>query len=90
LVCLAFVISFGCAPSKRESGPDLETQLNLTTEEARLGKEVRVTIPERGETITVKIPAGVTNGTRLRFRGKGRPGQSGAAGGDFYVLLIVR
>jgi len=52
--------------------------------------EVLVTIPERQETITVKIPAGAWDGTRLRLKGKGRPGKIGESSGDFYILLHVK
>jgi DnaJ-class molecular chaperone len=42
----------------------------------------------RTETITVKIPPGVREGSRIRIRGKGR---SGAAGwGDLYIVTHVR
>jgi curved DNA-binding protein len=58
--------------------------------EAAAGKEVRVVISESNETITAKIPAGARAGTRLRFKGKGRPGKSGEPSGDFYILLRVK
>lgn len=39
--------------------------------------------------ITVHIPAGVDNGTRLRIRHEGEPGINGGMPGDLYVLLRV-
>ncbi len=39
--------------------------------------------------ITVHVPAGVDNGTRLRIRHEGEPGINGGAPGDLYVLLSV-
>lgn len=39
--------------------------------------------------ITVHIPAGVDNGTRLRIRHEGEPGIHGGPPGDLYVLLTV-
>lgn len=39
--------------------------------------------------ITVHIPAGVDNGTRLRIRNEGEPGRNGGGPGDLYVLLSV-
>jgi DnaJ-class molecular chaperone len=38
----------------------------------------------------VKIPAGSRDGTRLRFKGKGRPEKVGEPSGDFYILLHVK
>lgn len=41
------------------------------------------------KTITVKIPAGVDDGTRIRLAGEGEPGQWGGPPGNLYVLLHV-
>lgn len=40
--------------------------------------------------ITVKIPAGVDNGSRLRVAGEGEPGTQGGPKGDLYVYIYVR
>ena len=40
--------------------------------------------------ISLKIPAGVDNGSRLRLSGKGGGGLRGGADGDLYVLLNVQ
>jgi molecular chaperone DnaJ len=42
------------------------------------------------DTITVRIPAGVDNGFRMRVPGKGMPGRNGGAAGDLYLILTVR
>ena len=39
----------------------------------------------REETLQVKIPAGVTQGQRLRVPGRGEPGGQGGAAGDLYL-----
>ena len=45
---------------------------------------------ERERSISVKIPAGVDTGARLRLSGEGEHGRRGGPAGDLYVVLQVR
>ncbi|NSW83275.1 MAG: molecular chaperone DnaJ [Syntrophothermus sp.] len=40
--------------------------------------------------VTLRIPAGVDTGSRLRMAGEGEPGQYGGPPGDLYVYITVR
>lgn len=45
---------------------------------------------ERYKTLSVKIPAGVDTGDRIRLSGEGEAGEHGAPAGDLYVQVHVR
>ncbi|MGN3437648.1 molecular chaperone DnaJ [Proteus penneri] len=45
---------------------------------------------ERSKTLSVKIPAGVDTGDRIRLSGEGEAGENGAPAGDLYVQVHVR
>jgi molecular chaperone DnaJ len=40
--------------------------------------------------LTVKVPPGVEEGTRIRYAGEGDAGRSGGPRGDLYVVLAIR
>ena len=44
---------------------------------------------EREKTLSVNIPAGVEDGTRIRLAGEGEAGMRGAAPGDLYIFLSL-
>ena len=41
------------------------------------------------ETLSVKVPAGAVDGGRLRFKGKGGPGENGGAAGDLLITTKI-
>ncbi len=45
---------------------------------------------QKHKTLSVKIPAGVDTGDRVRVSGEGEPGVEGGPAGDLYVLMNVR
>ncbi len=45
---------------------------------------------EKTKTLSVKVPAGVDTGDRIRLSGEGEAGESGAPAGDLYVQVHVK
>ncbi len=45
---------------------------------------------EKNKTLSVKVPAGVDNGDRIRLSGEGEAGENGGPSGDLYVQISVR
>jgi molecular chaperone DnaJ len=43
----------------------------------------------REKTLSVNVPAGVDDGTRIRLAGEGEAGMRGAASGDLYIFVTV-
>ncbi|MEE8201006.1 MAG: J domain-containing protein [Candidatus Acidoferrales bacterium] len=44
----------------------------------------------RADTLDIRIPAGVSNGSRVRVAGKGNAGTGGGPPGDLYIITRVR
>jgi curved DNA-binding protein len=54
----------------------------------QLGDDGRVTLQPR--TLKITIPAGITEGKRIRLAGQGSPGQGGGPSGDLYLEVKFR
>ena len=79
----------GAMPSR---GQDVEYRLDVGFNEAYAGGERRVSFALADGTkrdITVKIPAGINDGGKLRVAGRGAPAPGNGAAGDLYVIINV-
>jgi curved DNA-binding protein len=72
-------------------GADQESELTVTVEEAYAGGRRSLTIggPSGSRTVDVTIPAGVTDGQRIRLAGQGGQGTGGADQGDLYLIVRI-
>ncbi|MBO2448624.1 DnaJ domain-containing protein [Actinomadura barringtoniae] len=72
-------------------GADQEAELELTVEDAYRGGRRTLTFdgPGGGRTVEVDIPAGVTDGQRIRLAGQGGRGDGGASDGDLYLVVRI-
>ncbi|MDO8698322.1 MAG: curved DNA-binding protein [Pseudomonas sp.] len=89
----------GSARSSGRRGQDVEMELPILLEETLVdeAKKVAFQVPQYGadgqpqaalnKTLNVKIPAGVSDGERIRLKGQGAPGLGGAANGDLYLII---
>ena len=74
-----------------QKGQDAEYNLSISLEESVFGadKKISFQLENRIEDISVKIPAGISNGKKLRLPGKGLSGYNGGPSGDLYLNINV-
>jgi molecular chaperone DnaJ len=82
---------FGRVQARPPRGRDVETTVSVSFDEAARGTErkVRIDLPSGRRDVTVKIPAGVADGARIRVRGRGEQVDGGEPG-DLYVRVAVQ
>ncbi|WP_026842412.1 DnaJ C-terminal domain-containing protein [Citrifermentans bremense] len=72
-------------------GEDFSMEIQVTFREAYDGAEKRVAFMRDGarEELSVKIPAGIESGAKLRVAGRGGAGRMGGSSGDLYLTVTV-
>ena len=71
------------------AGRDVEQELELSLEDAYHGAMRRFSIQHDGDarSVDVRIPAGVSEGSRVRVNAEGERGSGGAKAGDLYLRI---
>lgn len=81
-----------------QKGQDIETELPIFLEDtlSNASQTISYHLPQRGDdgrvtevkkTLSVKIPAGVSDGERIRLKGQGAQGVGSGANGDLYLRI---
>lgn len=70
------------------SSRDINYNLKLPFVEATLGGKRTVKL-SGGKELTLSVPPGTTDGTKLRLKGQGMPGRGAHAAGDAYIVIQV-
>ena len=71
----------------RRKGQTYQTNINISFLEAASG--IEVVLPLESDSLKIKVPAGVDNGSVIRLRGRGGPGAAGAPDGALLVQVSV-
>ena len=77
--------------SQPVKGQDLVYELSLTLEDVvtTTKKVISYQVDGRQETVSVKVPAGISTGKKLRLQGKGQRSPHGGLNGDLYIHVKV-
>lgn len=78
--------------SKSIKGEDIESEIEISLLEAYEGLNKTISINVLGETktISVKIPAGILPGKKIKIREQGRKGSRGGKNGDLFLKVKIR
>ena len=71
-----------------QRGQDLTTSSSVDFIDSIHGTNIKLTVS--GKPMTLKVPAGIQDGQKLKLKGKGQPSPNGGQAGDLVVTIKVR
>ena len=73
-------------------GENIETEINLNIEQAFYGIQKKISlraVDGKMKTFSVKVPAGIRNGEKIRLIGQGKQGINGGKNGDLFIKVNI-
>lgn len=74
-------------------GENVDTEIDVSIEEAFYGQDKKISLRAQNgklKTFTVKIPAGIRNGEKIRLIGQGKKGENGGKNGDLLIKINIK
>lgn len=75
------------------NGEDIETEIDITLEEAYLGTEKKIVLKAvtgKGKAYSITVPKGIKNGAKIRLLGQGKEGKNGGKNGNLYIKINIK
>ena len=76
-----------------KKGENVDTEIDVSIEEAFYGQDKKISLRAQNgkmKTFTVKIPAGIRNGEKIRLIGQGKKGENGGKNGDLFIKINIK
>ena len=89
---LRFVVKQATGVELPQRGKDWNDTITISPEAARQGTVVKYPYTKWGKPkdLEVTVPAGISEGQRIRLKGMGGPGRGGAEPGDLYLHVRIK
>lgn len=81
------------ARQQQVKGGDQTFEMSVSLNEVLTGTEKTISLRREGgrqENVSVRVPAGIEEGKKLRLTGKGLPSPTGGPAGDLYLIIRIQ
>ena len=74
-------------------GENIDTEIDVSIEAAYYGQDKKISLRAQDgkmKNFTIKIPAGIRNGEKIRLIGQGKKGENGGKNGDLLIKINIK